>query len=52
MMENGKITYHNMIAGLDMGPDLLWGISKDSTPAQRAEAIRNTWASYLSEANK
>ena len=32
--------------------DLLWGISKDNTPAQAAEAIRNTWASYLEEANK
>ena len=52
MATNGMITYHNMIAGLDMGPDFLWGISKDSTPAQQAEAIRNTWAAYLEEANK
>ncbi|MGB8454541.1 MAG: hypothetical protein WCD89_19700 [Anaerocolumna sp.] len=52
MMENGMIIYHTMTAGLDMGEDLLWGISKDSTPAQQAEAIRGTWASYLKEANK
>lgn len=52
MMENGMITYHPMIPGLDMGPDLIWGISKESTPAQQAEKIRNTWASYLEEANK
>lgn len=50
--ENGFNTYHTMIAGLDLGPDLIWGISKDSTPAQQAEKIRNTWASYLEEANK
>lgn len=51
MMENGRITYHSMIPGLKLGEDLLWGISKDSTPAQRAESIRNTWASYIDEAN-
>lgn len=50
--ENGFNTYHTMIAGLDLGPDLIWGMSKDSTPAQQAEKIRNTWASYLEEANK
>lgn len=51
MMENGIITYHNMISGLDMGSDLLWGISDDSTPAQQAESIRNTWSSYIDKAN-
>lgn len=52
LMKNGMITYHNMIPGLQLGADVVWGISKDSTPAQQAEAIRNTWASYLEEANK
>lgn len=52
LMTNGKITYHTMIPGLALGDDVLWGISKDSTPAQQAEKIRNTWASYLEEANK
>ena len=52
LMKNGMITYHNMIPGLQLGADVIWGISKDSTPAQQAEAIRNTWASYLEEANK
>lgn len=52
LMENGRVTYNNMIPNLDLGADLLWGISKDNTPAQAAEAIRNTWASYLEEANK
>lgn len=51
MMENGMITYNGMISGLDLGSEFLWGISKDSTPAQQAEAIRNTWASYIDEAN-
>ena len=52
LMENGRVTYNNMIPNLDLGADLLWGISKDNTPAQAAEAIRNTWASNLEEANK
>ena len=49
---NGKHTYHDMIPGLSLGPDLIWGMSKDNTPAQKAEAIRDTWAAYLEEANK
>ncbi len=52
MMENGMVTYHTMIPGLSLGSDLTWNISKDSTPAQQADAIRNTWAAYLKEANK
>ena len=52
LMENGRVTYHSMIPGLDLGPDLIWGLSKDNTPAQAAEAIRNTWAAYLEDANK
>jgi len=51
MMENGMVTYHSMITGLDLGADLIWGISRDSISAQQAEAIRNTWASYLDTAN-
>ena len=30
---------------------LYWGISKDNTPAQQAEAIRNTWKAYIDTAN-
>lgn len=52
LVTNGRVTYHNMIPGLQMGADLLWGISADKTPAQKAEEIRNTWAAYLEEANK
>ena len=28
LMENGRVTYNNMIPNLDLGADLLWGISK------------------------
>ena len=52
LVKNGRVTYHTLISGLDLGPDLFWAINKDNTPAQQAEAIRNTWAAYLEEANK
>lgn len=52
LMNNGFITYQNMIPGLSLGSDLIWGLNKDNTPAQSAEAIRNTWAAYLEDANK
>ena len=52
MTENGMVTYHTFIPGLDLGPDVYWNINKDNTPAQQAETIRNTWAAYLEEANK
>lgn len=48
----GMVTYHTFIPNLSMGSDLYWKINKDNTPAQQAEAIRNTWASYIDEANK
>ena len=43
--------YDKLVNGIDMGPDLFWGISKDNTPAQKAESIRNTWQSYIDTAN-
>lgn len=49
---NGSTTYHDLVPGIQMGPDLIWGLSKDNTPAQKAEAIRDTWAAYIEEANK
>lgn len=52
LYENGIITYHLTVPGLDLGPDVIWGINADSTPAQQAEKIRDTWANYLEEANK
>ena len=51
MTENGMVTYHSFINGISMGSDLYWQISKENTPAQQAETIRPTWASYLDTAN-
>ncbi len=49
---NGMVTYHNFIPNLKINNDLHWGISKDNTPAQKTESIRDTWNSYIEEANK
>lgn len=51
MVESGMPQYQMAVTGIDMGPDLYWSINKDNTPAQAAEAIRNTWQSYLDERN-
>ncbi len=58
MRENGMVTYHGLIGNLNLGSDILWSLGfADSegvvaTPAQKAEALRNTWQAYLDEANK
>lgn len=51
MVDSGVPMYDKLVNGIDMGPDLFWGISKDNTPAQKAESIRNTWQSYIDTAN-
>ncbi len=52
MLKNGMVTYHELIPGLDLGNDVIYAINKDNTPAQQTEAIRNTWNTYIEEANK
>lgn len=58
MVENGMVTYHTMIPGLDLGADILWSLGSPDengvvqTVAQAAESIRNTWQAYLDEANQ
>ena len=49
---NGRATFHTMVSGIDLGPQVFWAINKDNTPAQQAESIRETWAAYIEEANK
>lgn len=51
MVENGLVNYAEVVPGLDQGNEFLWTINKDTTPAQQAEAIKNTWQSYLDDLN-
>lgn len=53
MLKNGKVTYNDMITGISMGEDLLWGLGwSEETPAQAGERLRNSWDQYIAEANK
>lgn len=58
LVDNGMVTYHGLIGSLNLGSDILWSLGFAdaegvvATPAQKAEALRNTWQAYLDEANK
>ena len=58
MVKNGMITYHSMVSGIELGPDLLWSLGypdetgEMATPAQRAERLRTSWNSRIEDANK
>ncbi len=51
MMTNGRVTYHGLIPSLDLGNDLTYTLL-DSTVSEKVESIRDTWQSYIAEANK
>lgn len=51
MVDSGVPMFEKAVNGIDMGSDLYWGISDDNTPAQAAEAIKNTWQSYIDKTN-
>lgn len=51
MVKNGVLNYADVIPNLDQGNDFLWKLSKDLTAAQAAEQIKNTWQSYIDNAN-
>ena len=57
LVENGKITYHTLVQSINLGDDILWHLGwaneagQVETPAQKAEALRPTWNSYINEAN-
>jgi len=58
MVDNGLLTYHGMIANLELGADILWSLGYAdetgaiATPAQKAEALRASWNSYIEKANE
>lgn len=51
MINSGVPRYEMAVNGIDVGKDLFWKINKENTPAQQAEAIRNTWQSLIDTAN-
>ena len=51
--------HHTMVYGINLGSDILWnlGTANNSegvayTPAQMGEQLRNTWNTYVEDANK
>lgn len=57
LVEGGIVTYHALVSGIDLGPQILWGLGfADAegvveTPAQAGERLRNSWAEYIDAAN-
>ena len=51
MVENGVVNYADVVPDLKQGDDFLWKLNKDTTAAQVAEEIKNTWQSYVDAAN-
>ena len=52
MTEKGTVAYHGMVPNLSLGSDFVWGITGDTVVSEAVEAIRDTWKSYVDEANK
>lgn len=57
MVNNGMISYHEMVRNIALGEDLLWSLGyadetgEVATPAQKAESLRYAWQSHIDEAN-
>ena len=58
LVENGSVTYHDFVAGIDLGNDILYNLGNAgedgtvATAAQKAEELKNSWQAYIDEANK
>ncbi|MBQ7774360.1 MAG: extracellular solute-binding protein [Lachnospiraceae bacterium] len=57
IVENGSVTHHSFVAGVNLGSDILWGLGSAgedgtvATAAQKAEELKNSWQAYIDEAN-
>ena len=49
--ENGIVTFHDFVAGIDMGPDLTWQIGANADVTAIVEACRDKWKACIDEAN-
>ena len=50
--DHGTIAYHGLIPGLNLGEDFVWNIAPGAVVSEQVEAIRETWKSYVDEANQ
>ena len=37
---------------MNIGPDFVWNIGPNAVVSEQVEAIRDTWKSYIDDANK
>lgn len=51
LMSHPRPTFNSMVGGLDLAADVFYQISKENTPAQIAETVRNSWQALLDTAN-
>ena len=51
LMSHPRATLNSLVSGLDLAGDIFYVISKDNTPAQIAESVRNKWQGLLDTAN-
>lgn len=51
MMTNGRLTYHGLIANLDLGNNLTYSLLDGNSVSQHIEQIRETWQTYIAESN-
>lgn len=51
LMQCGVPTLTSLV-GINVSEDVIWKLNKDNTPAQAAEAVRNSWQSILDTANQ
>ncbi len=51
MMENGRLTYHGLIANLDLGNNLTYSLLDGTSVSEHIEKIRDTWQAYIAESN-
>ena len=52
MTEKGTVAFHGMVPNLSLGSDFVWNITPGCVVSEQVEAIRDTWKSYVDEANK
>ncbi|MBQ7680474.1 MAG: hypothetical protein IJT34_11565, partial [Butyrivibrio sp.] len=50
--KHGTIAFHGMIPKLDLGPDFVWGVGPNTVISEAVDAIRDTWKTYVDDANK
>ncbi|MBR1440605.1 MAG: extracellular solute-binding protein [Lachnospiraceae bacterium] len=48
----GTIAFHGMIPNMSIGSDFVWNITPNCVVSEQVEKIRDTWKSYIDDANK